>query len=84
MAEHIGKRKIKYPVFHDHEGSVRKALCVKNAPRAYLLDEKGKVTWEGWFSGKRIDEVEALVRQSLGLAPKPKREGPAGKEPKPK
>ncbi len=71
-------------MFHDHEGSVQKALGVERSPRAYLLDATGKVTWEGWFSGKRVDEVEARVRESLDLALKPSPEGPAGEELEPK
>ena len=81
VAKHIEKRKIKYPVFHDHEGTVSKALGVKRSPRAYLLDATGRVTWEGWLTGKRIEEVEALLRESLESKQAEEPEEPAGEKP---
>ena len=71
VEEHVKKKKILYPLYYDKARTVAKELGITRSPRAYLLDQQGKVTWEGWFSGPRVAEVEKLVRGMLGLAPRP-------------
>jgi peroxiredoxin len=59
---HAEEENLPFPILHDAGAEVCDAYGLKAFPVAYLIDETGKVIWEGHPNGA---EAERLIRATL-------------------
>src|SRR5688572_27759033 len=65
VKESVEKGKIKYATAWDEEGKTCEAYAIAGYAASFLIGTDGKVAWEGFPLGRKIEEREALVKEQL-------------------
>jgi hypothetical protein len=65
VKESVEKGKVKYPTAWDDGGKTCDEYAIAGYAASFLIGTDGKVVWEGFPLGKKIEEREALVKEQL-------------------
>ncbi len=83
--EYQKKHGIKYPVLYDSDGKIGRAYGAKTTPHMYVIDENGKIAYQGAIdddprgTGAKVNYVEqALQALAEGRRPDPASTKPYG------
>ncbi|HEU4339153.1 MAG TPA: redoxin domain-containing protein [Planctomycetota bacterium] len=65
LKDAVEKGKVKYPVAWDENEKTCEEYGIRAYAASFLIGTDGKVVWEGFPLGKKIEEREAQVKEQL-------------------